>query len=553
MPPSTLRQRERARRLKRSRGAGALARFFTKQALWFVALAFALVIVDAFLYLLIATQEIDREFSFGTPASITQKTSEQLALSEGSYVLGEQAAALLDEQSAWAQLVDPSGQVVWSYAVPAASRTASAPDADGGKEAGQCPPTDTAVAQQTPADDEPATGQAQAAGAAAVEQTPAVESASPVANGPDDPAWGTVPSSYTMNEIALVAHYGRVNGYPSFIWDRDDGLLIVGFPTGAYETMTITWPEQTWSAIPGYIAMILGMDLLILFTAYLVYRRRTQRAVEPINEALDALSRGGRAQLDLKDDLQPVADQINETSDVLERKDRAREQWIRGVSHDIRTPLSMIIVKAEALSSAPEATDAVRNDARAIRTQGMKISDLVADLNAASQLSFDPDPLHIERLHLPKLLRALSAGYLNSGFDAVHPLEFQLDPRCIEAAVMGDARLLARMVENLLSNARLHNPKGCSIVLSCVPGAAEGMAAIIIADDGAGASPAELKRLRARLEHARENPDEAAPDDSGHGLGLVLVDRIARAHGGSFEAFLPEKGGFLARVELPLA
>lgn len=507
IPPGDLRKRERKRRLKKARGAGGVARFFTRQVLWCVLLALVLVVVDVLLYMVFAMQEMDRNYLYGTPATVTRTTSEQLSEQDGTYALGDEAAGGLDSQGAWAQLIAPDGTVLWSRNVPESD----------------------------------------------------VQPASVTAT-PGDADWGTIPNRYTTNQIALIAHYRGLNGYPTFLWDRPDGILLVGFPADTYETMVITWPAQTWDAIPGYIMGIIGLDLLILFVTYLISRRRTMRAVEPINTALGNLSQGKPTQIKLKGDLQPIADQINETSDVLEHKDQAREQWIRGVSHDIRTPLSMIIGKADALSQSPNAPEEVQAQARAIRTQGVKIKDLIADLNAASQLSFSAEPLNLERIHLPKLLRGCAATYLNSGFDESHQLEFDLADGCADAVVLGDERMLVRLVENLLANARLHNPDGCRIELALSAGsaaadteAAENLAVVQVIDHGVGAAAPAKAALELRLAHARVAPEDAAPDDAGHGLGLVLVDRIARAHNGAFEFADTPGGGFTARVTLPLA
>lgn len=544
VPPDELKKRQRQRRMRGSRGAGALARFFTKQVLWFIFLVFALLIIDVFLYILIAVHEMDRNYLYGTPATVTRTASEQLALEDGVYVLGDDAAAQLDGQGAWAQLIDTGGAVVWSHGVPQASAEAAeepATDGSGGSDA-------------TGGSDADASGDAPVQDPGSSAEAPAAAAASEASSVADDDG-GPVPDAYTLNDIALIAHYHTVKGQPAFIWERPDGLLLVAFPAGTYETMTITWPRETWTSLPTYIGGIIVADLLILFAAYVVYRRRTQRAVEPINDALGALSRGGRAQLDLKGDLAPIADQINETSDILEHKDRAREQWIRGVSHDIRTPLSLIIAKAEGIAADEEAVDATRSEARAIRTQGLKIKDLVADLNAASQLSFSERPLDLERVHLAKLLRSIAASYLNSGLDAAHPLDFELDDACSDAVVLGNERMLTRLVENLLANARLHNPDGCAIAMTLVPRTVDGTrcAELRVSDDGAGIDPAALAALEERLSRARLAPDDAVPDDAGYGLGLVLVDRIARAHGGSFDVEGSPGAGFSAFAVLPLA
>ena len=224
----------------------------------------------------------------------------------------------------------------------------------------------------------------------------------------------------------------------------------------------------------------------------------------------------------------------------------------------------------------------MRAEAAAIRSQGMKIKDLVADLNAASQLSFGARPLDLKRVHLPKLLRNVAASYMNGGFDESHPLEFSLDERCANATVLGDERMLVRLVENLLANARLHNPGGCGIRLGLAPllpepsanaaaqpaetgawpvqptgsgacPAQQPAAVLLVADDGVGAGDAALAALEERLSRARRDPGGAVPDDAGHDLGLVLVDRIARAHGGEISIRSQEGRGFAVSVTLPLA
>ena len=546
--PQALRERQRKRRIRRSGGAGQAARFFTKQVLWLVLLAFVLVVVDLFLYILIATHEMDRSYLNGTPSTVAQGVDEGLTEQDGSWTLDAQAAALLDENGAWAQLIAADGSVAWSYQVPAD------PDGDGAALAtGSASASGSAPSAESPSspDSSPSSDSPSSADSLSSAPSPSSAELGVHAMSAQDPGWGRVPGSYGMSDVALMAHYRQLNGYPIVIWDRDDGLLVIGFPIGSYETMAITWPEQTWQAIPGYVLSVLGLDLVILFAAYLVYRRRTQRAVVPLGDALGVLAQGGRVELQLQGDLQPIADRINETSDILERKDTAREQWIRGVSHDIRTPLSVIIGKADAMASSEQAPEPVRAEARAIRTQGLKIKDLVADLNTASQLSFGNRPLNIERVPVAKMLRNVAASYLNSGFDSAHPLEFQLDERCADAVVMGDERMLARMVENLLANARLHNPDGCTIALSLSPD--KDCCTVQVADDGCGMTVAQLAELQARLTSARLDPDAAVPNAAGHGLGLALVDRIARAHDGELSIDASEGAGFTARVRLPLA
>ena len=266
-----------------------------------------------------------------------------------------------------------------------------------------------------------------------------------------------------MNDVAMAAHYAAVADYPAFFWDRDDGLLVVGFPKNEFWTMTLTYPASTVRNFPLYVLLIFAVDLGILYTIYAVSRRRTQNAVAPIAEALDALSDGRAAELHLKGDLRDIGDQITETSAVIEQKDAARASWIRGISHDIRTPLSMILGYADALVQDEGAAEEARASARVIRAQGLKIKDLVTDLNTASQLDYDMQPMRLERVHAARLLRTVAAAHANSGLDEAHPIELDIAEDALNAVVLGDERLLTRAVENAISNARLHNEQGCTI------------------------------------------------------------------------------------------
>ena len=465
---------------RRGKGGPSLARFFTKQLLLFAALAFLIVVVDFFLYTVIAYNESNENFVHGTPATVTRAVDGALARGEEGWELGEAGAAELDAHGAWAILVDGEGAVAWSHGAP------------------------------------------------------------------DD-----VPASFSPDEVAMAAHYANIADYPAFFWDRDDGLLAVGFPKGTYWHMGLTFPASTVRMVPFYLLLVFAVDLGILFTVYAASRRRTQRAVGPIADALDALSEGRAAELRLKGDLREIGDQITEASGIIEQKDAARANWIRGVSHDIRTPLSMILGYADALAADERVPEDARAEAALIRAQGLKIKDLVTDLNTASQLDYDMQPLKLERVPLPRLLRSVVAGHMNAGLDELHPLDLEVAEGAAEAVVLGDERLITRAVENAIANARLHNEGGCNVAVTL--SAREGLAAIRVADDGAGAAPQELAALEARLARARTARSAAGSYGEEHGLGLVLVDRIARAHGGSIALESEPGRGFAVEVLLPLA
>ena len=184
-------------------------KFFSKQLLAFAALAFLIVIIDLVLYVVIAVYESDTNFA--EPSNIVKTVSADLAIEDDGdgYAFDTEAARLLDENDAWALLLDESGSVVWKYKPP-----------------------DEVVKQ------------------------------------------------YSVNDIALFSHYGYIEDRPIFIWSRDDGLLVVGFPETSYAMYSaMGFPREAMSRVPMYVLLVLTADLIIFFAAYMLSKRRTVKSI----------------------------------------------------------------------------------------------------------------------------------------------------------------------------------------------------------------------------------------------------------------------------------
>lgn len=74
---------------------------------------------------------------------------------------------------------------------------------------------------------------------------------------------------------------------------------------------------------------------------------------------------------------------------MLDKRDRTRTEWIAGVSHDIRTPLSLVQGNAAQLEADPALPGQARHKASVIREQSQRIGKLVSDLNLASKLEYE--------------------------------------------------------------------------------------------------------------------------------------------------------------------
>lgn len=206
--------------------------------------------------------------------------------------------------------------------------------------------------------------------------------------------------------MMAIAHYNSLDRFPTWMWIRDDGYtLVLGAPGDSYVFYTLQFPIDRLLAYPLYVLAVLFVDALILFCMYAIARRRAQRAVKPVTEELDALSRGQSAEVTLGGDLAEIGNRLTDVSRIIERKDSARALRIRSVSHDIRTPLSLVVGQADAIARRDDAPADAREQAVAIREQGMKIAALVTDLNTAAQLDYDAKPVQTERVAPSRIVR----------------------------------------------------------------------------------------------------------------------------------------------------
>ena len=264
--------------------------------------------------------------------------------------------------------------------------------------------------------------------------------------------------------------------------------------------------------------------------------------------SIKTLSAGKPVNLSIQGELSEIADSVNQASQVLSRQNQARANWISGVSHDIRTPLSMIMGYAGRIASDRLAIENIQQEAEIIRAQSAKIKDLVQDLNLVSQLEYEMQPLHKEPVRLSKLLRSYAADLLNAGIPERYSLEMKISKDAETAVIECDARLISRAINNLVQNSINHNPQGCAIrlCLAC----SDTAAFLTVADDGVGLSPEKLRELEEKP-HYMESTDERL--DLRHGLGLLLVMQIVKAHGGTTEIESAPQNGYKTVLTFQIA
>ena len=164
----------------------------------------------------------------------------------------------------------------------------------------------------------------------------------------------------------------------------------------------------------GGIAVFV-FNLLLMIFLMLRNTRQVEKAMSPILRGIQDLSRGNYQPLDEGGELAEINAGLNRAGDYLMQKDNTRAEWIRGVSHDIRTPLSMVLGYASELEDDAALPPEARQQAGMIRRQGERLKSLVEDLNLTTKLEYALQPIRRESVDLVEIGRQAVSEVLNSG------------------------------------------------------------------------------------------------------------------------------------------
>ena len=354
-----------------------------------------------------------------------------------------------------------------------------------------------------------------------------------------------MPRQYTPTDVAKFSRW-YLRDYPVFVLEHPAGLLVVGAAKNSFVKYCSTYKEPYIRIILAGFAAMIVVNLMAVVLLIWWNMRRVEKAVTPILRGIETVSSGKTVSLPEKGELAEINRQLNKAGAFITKKDNARAEWISGISHDVRTPLSVMLGFAGQLEDNQALPTPAREQAACIRKQGEKLRRLISDLNLTSRLEYSMQPLRLEKVYLVELARQVACEFLDGGLQEPYTIVFCADRQSEPASIQGDEALLKRALRNLIQNSIIHNPKGCQIDLSVTHGQAGTMIAVI--DDGVGVSAAQLKALTASASHI-ESTDEKL--NLRHGLGILLVRQIIGAHNGTMHIESEPQKGFKTTLIFP--
>jgi two-component system, OmpR family, sensor histidine kinase MtrB len=305
-----------------------------------------------------------------------------------------------------------------------------------------------------------------------------------------------------------------------------------------------------WDDLGNLIGIATGALILIVLGTLLWWLRRS--VVQPVFSLAAAMERfvqgdlQGRTTEQGAAELRAMARRFNAMADALARQHEARLTYLAGVAHDLRNPLAALQMSAAALADheAAPTEERLQQLFAIVGRQVGRLERMVGDLLDAARIEVGHLTLEFDRRDLNAVVR--EAAELFENVSPSHSLRLQLREQPIY--VRCDNTRIEQVLVNLLSNAIKYSPGGGEVKVSAqIEG---GNAVVRVSDRGMGIAQGDLERLWEPFHRASDPTKGALP---GAGLGLSIVRRIVKAHGGEISVHSRVGAGSTFAVHLPLA
>lgn len=265
--------------------------------------------------------------------------------------------------------------------------------------------------------------------------------------------------------------------------------------------------------------------------------RALERATRDVAEDGPGRLRSAFPHADARDELGALARTLQTTFRRLDDAMTRERDFVRAAAHDLRSPLTALSARIQGALARPRDAEAYREELRELGDDVRRMSRLAEHL-----LLLARDATALQRL--PVDLADLAGRRVDRARSAYPDVDVDVGA-APQARVLGDAALLAHLLDNLLENAVVHG-RGAPVRVEVET--SERDVLLRVADEGPGAPPGAMARLRDAF--FRGDPARAA---GGSGLGLAIVERIAEVHGATVALANREPAGFEVVVRFPAA
>jgi len=375
-------------------------------------------------------------------------------------------------------------------------------------------------------------------------------------------------ASFSPTDTACKVSFSDPDVIGSAVALAPDSAVVTGFmlEQGTLEMMRRTGEDLSrYSSLPLYvrsqglflIAVISVIVAIMVLASFIVARIIARRISHPINELATATERVAQGDLDFKvdvearDEIASLVDAFNKmTTDLKQYKaDLVKAERLaawrdvaRRIAHEIRNPLTPLQTTIYRLKERFKDSSERDEILEMLETMSRKVEDLIAMANRFSEFAKMPEPKP-EPLDLNKVVTQVLTLFdaTLDGITVVKDLSTQLPQ------VFADATQIRRLIENLVKNAIEAMDKGGTLTIRTHPvtddrSKVPAYVRLEVSDTGSGI-PDEIRDKIFEPYHTTK--------PSGSGLGLAVVHRIVKDHGGRID-FETSSKGTTFKVDLPV-
>jgi signal transduction histidine kinase len=347
-----------------------------------------------------------------------------------------------------------------------------------------------------------------------------------------------IASPYTRN-MAIEAVSGHFPNPDGSDW------LFVGLTTLRLNAQSVAVlfaeqrPQQTLqdaledfgtSLLPLLLQAALAGTAIAVVLAFVI-SRSIARPLQTVAQAAAAVAEGHydqRIPISGPAEVRAVADAFNQMSAKVQAEQKAQQDFLANVSHDLKTPLTSIQGYSQAIIDG--AASDPKSAAQIIYEESARLNRMVVELTDLARLQAGRLSMQMSAIDMGRLTAAIGQRLAIVAREKGVALRVEASPM---PEVAGDGDRLAQVLTNLISNAIKYTPGGGAVtVRTCVR---DGGVELSVQDTGVGIPPAELPRIFERFYQV----DKARGPRRGTGLGLAIVHEIVQAHGGRITASSP--------------
>lgn len=321
-----------------------------------------------------------------------------------------------------------------------------------------------------------------------------------------------VKNKFDISDVVRFTRY-YLNDYPVFTFVVKDGILVLAYPKNSLDKLPFNYYNYDLAKINFFIFIIsIFFFVLLVYIFYLHEVKSIFKKLNPLQEAINNVFNDDYKKLQEEGELKEISETINEANSNYIKLKKSQSSWLRGISHDIRTPLTKLSWKLEGLKTRKNSVEIEK-----MEDQIIKISKIIEDLNLTNSLENLSDK-YFEYRDPISVIRKLIVNTLNENPSKDLIFENRINK---EVKIKMEDHLFYRMLENILNNSIKYGKGSTYIIYDLI----DKKLLISIKDEEGIIEDRVINRLY------EENLSEIQT----HGMGLFVSKQICKLHKGKME------------------